>query len=325
MRFSFPHSHAFQGGRLTIEDAEIREGMCSVEFGDGTAMIGEWHLDGDDIHLHNPGLSHGEGHGCRCATLAADLRRERIVAILSPRLSVRGVHPMTFIEPPPMSRTKAIVYGIALPICLLALVFLPIGRLDWGPGWTFVGVLVVAFAASALVLQRVNPAIYRARSRFQPGTEGWVRMLLLLMMPAMVAEIPLATLDAGRLFWSAVPIMFVAVGYVLLIAGIAVTAWEQAVNRFFEPGVRLQKECGQHVISSGPYAFVRHPGYVGALMMFAGIALALGSWWALVPAAIAGALLVLRTSWEDALLLARLDGYGDYARRGRFRLVLGLW
>ena len=111
----------------------------------------------------------------------------------------------------------------------------------------------------------------------------------------------------------------------LLIAGIAVTAWAQAVNRLFEPGVRLQTERGQHVISSGPYVFVRHPGYVGALMMFAGIALALGSWWALVPAAVAGALLVLRTSWEDALLQARLDGYGRYARRVRFRLVPGLW
>ena len=232
---------------------------------------------------------------------------------------------MTFTEPPPMSRSKAIAYAIGLPIALVALVFLPVGRLDWSPGWIFLGVLVVAFGISAVILQQVNPAIYRARSRFQPGTEGWDRILLLLMLPAMLAEIPLATLDARRMFWSAVPAVFVAVGYLLLVTGIAITAWAQAVNRFFEPGVRLQRERGQHVISTGPYVFVRHPGYVGALMMFAGIALALGSWWALVPAAIAGAILVLRTSWEDALLHAGLDGYRDYARRVRFRLVPGLW
>lgn len=229
---------------------------------------------------------------------------------------------MTFTDPPPMSRSKAAAYAIGLPIALLTLVFLPVGRFDWTPGWIFVGFLVAAYAVSALVLQRANPIIYRARSRFQPGTEGWDRILLLLMLPAMVAEVPLATLDAGRMAWSAVPMAFVALGYLLLLAGIAITTWAQAVNRFFEPGVRLQRE---RVISTGPYAFVRHPGYVGALMMFAGIALALASWWALVPAAFAGAMLVLRTSWEDALLRTGLVGYGDYARRVRFRLLPGLW
>jgi protein-S-isoprenylcysteine O-methyltransferase Ste14 len=208
---------------------------------------------------------------------------------------------------------------------LLALVFLPVGRLDWPPGWVFIAFNVVAFGASALILARVNPIIYRARSRFQPGTKRWDMVLLWLMLPAMVAEIPLATFDSGRMFWSVVPPSVVVLGYMLLGAGMALGTWAQAVNRFFEPGVRLQRERGQHVISSGPYAFVRHPGYVGALMMFAGIPLALGSWWALIPAAWASAILILRTRWEDALLQSELDGYADYARRTRFRLVPGLW
>jgi protein-S-isoprenylcysteine O-methyltransferase Ste14 len=232
---------------------------------------------------------------------------------------------MTVTEPEPMSRTKAIAYAVGLPLGLLALVFLPVGRLDWLPGWYFIGFVGIAYGASALILARVNPAIYRARSRFQPGTKRWDLILLWLMLPAMVAEVPLATFDAGRMAWSAVPLSVVILGYVLLGAGIAVSAWAQAVNRFFEPGVRIQRERGQNVISSGPYTFVRHPGYVGALMMFAGIALALASWWALVPAAWAGAVLILRTSWEDALLQAELDGYVDYARRVRFRLVPGIW
>lgn len=232
---------------------------------------------------------------------------------------------MTVTEPEPMSRTTAIAYAIGLPLALLALVFLPVGRLDWLPGWFFIGFLVVAYGISALVLWRVNPVIYRARSRFQPGTERWDLILLGLMLPAMIAEIPLATLDAGRLSWSVVPFPIVVIGYVLLGAGLALGTWAQAVNRFFEPGVRLQRERGQHVVSSGPYAIVRHPGYVSALIMFAGLALALASWWALVPAAWASAVLILRTSWEDALLRAELDGYADYARRVRFRLVPGLW
>jgi protein-S-isoprenylcysteine O-methyltransferase Ste14 len=232
---------------------------------------------------------------------------------------------MTVTEPKPMSRTVAIAYAIGLPLALLALVFLPVGHLDWAPGWFFIAFVIVGFSASALILARVNPAIYRARSRFQPGTKRWDIILLWLMLPAMVAEVPLATLDAGRMLWSDVPRFIVVVGYVLLGASMALTTWAQAVNRFFEPGVRLQRERGQHVIRSGPYAFVRHPGYVGALMMFVGIPLALGSWWGLIPAAWASAILILRTSWEDALLHAELDGYEDYAQRTRFRLVPGIW
>ncbi len=232
---------------------------------------------------------------------------------------------MAVIEPEPMSRTAAAAYAVGLPIALLVLVFLPVGRLDWLPGWIFIAYLVVVYGIAALVLARVNPVIYRARSRFQPGTKGWDKVLLALMLPAMVAEIPLATLDAGRLFWSHVPLPVVLAGYLLLGAGTALGVWAQAVNRFFEPGVRIQRERGQHVVSGGPYAIVRHPGYVSALVVFAGLALALASWWALLPAALAGVVLIVRTQWEDALLQTELDGYADYARRIRFRLLPGVW
>lgn len=232
---------------------------------------------------------------------------------------------MTVTEPEPMSRTKAISYAIGLPLALLVLVFLPAGRLDWVPGWVFIAFLVVSYGIATLIMRRVNPVIFRARSRFQAGTKRWDLILVSLMCLGMIAEIPLGTLDAGRMAWSAMPISIVILGYILLAAGIALGTWAQAVNRFFEPGVRLQRERGQHVISNGPYAFVRHPGYVSAIMIFAGLALAIGSWWALIPAAWASGLLILRTSWEDALLQAELEGYADYARRVRFRLLPGLW
>lgn len=117
----------------------------------------------------------------------------------------------------------------------------------------------------------------------------------------------------------------VVAGYVATLAGMAITAWAQAVNPFFEPGVRIQSERHQHVIDTGPYRFVRHPGYVAALLLFFGMALALASLWALAPAAMASAFLVLRTAWEDRLLRAELPGYADYARRVRARLIPGIW
>ena len=223
------------------------------------------------------------------------------------------------VDPKPMSRTKAILYAIGSPLTLVALVFLPVGRIDWTPGWIFIAVLVAVFGLSALLLARVNPMLYRARSRFQPGTKKWDLILLAVLFPAMIAEIPIATLDAGRMGWSAVPQWVVIVGYVLLIGGVAVTTWAQGVNSFFEPGVRMQKERAQQVITSGPYRFVRHPGYAAAIAMFVGIPLALASWWGLPPAALAIALLVVRTGLEDRLLQAELAGYSDYARRTRHR------
>jgi protein-S-isoprenylcysteine O-methyltransferase Ste14 len=107
--------------------------------------------------------------------------------------------------------------------------------------------------------------------------------------------------------------------------GMAITIWAQAVNRFFEPGVRIQTERGHHVVDTGPYAIIRHPGYFAACILFAGTALSLGSWWALGPTAVVVLLLLLRTAWEDRTLKAELPGYADYAQRVRFRWVLGLW
>jgi protein-S-isoprenylcysteine O-methyltransferase Ste14 len=224
-----------------------------------------------------------------------------------------------------MSRASAVAYGIGTPLALLGLVFLPVGSIGWWPGWVFVAVLVIAFATSAIVLARVNPVIYRARSRFQPGTKAWDKTLLAIMLPAMVAVIPLGALDSGRFHWSDVPGWAVVLGYSAIVFGIAVTSWAQAVNPFFEPGVRIQSERHQRVIDTGPYGFVRHPGYIAAILLFFGMGLALGSYWALVPALVATVLLVVRTSWEDRLLQAELPGYADYARRTRFRLLPGIW
>lgn len=228
-------------------------------------------------------------------------------------------------EPSAMPPGKAMGYAIGLPLSLVGLIFLPAGTITWSPGWIFLAVLILGFGTSALVLARVNPVIYRARSRFQAGTKSWDKALLAVILPAMVAILPVAALDAGRFHWSAVPACVVLSGYVALLTGIAVTAWAQAVNPFFEPGVRIQPERHQRVIDTGPYRIVRHPGYVAAQFLFFGMALALGSFWALLPAALAAAMLVLRTSWEDQLLQVELPGYHEYSLRVRWRLVPGVW
>ncbi len=228
-------------------------------------------------------------------------------------------------QPPAMPPAKIAAYIVGLPLALFALLFLPAGDLRWRPGWLLIGFLVLAFGLSVLILLRVNPLIFRARSRFQPGTKGWDLTLLSVLLPVMVAELLVAALDAGRFQWSSMPVSLVVIGYVMLAAGIAGTSWAQAVNPFFEPGVRIQSERDQRVVDSGPYGMIRHPGYSAALLMFWGLPLALGSFWALLPALIASVLLIVRTGWEDSLLQAELPGYRDYAQRVRYRLLPAIW
>ena len=224
-----------------------------------------------------------------------------------------------------MSRGAIVAYAVGTPVAFVGLLFLPAGSLAWAPGWIFLGVFFLAIGVSTAVIARVNPIIFRARSRFQPGTKAWDKRLVTFIMASMMAILPLAALDAGRFHWSAAPPWVVPAGYAAIVVAIAGTAWAQGVNPFFEPGVRIQSERHHHVIDTGPYRFVRHPGYSSALLLLAGMPLSLGSYWGLVPAALSAVGLVGRTSLEDRLLRAELPGYQEYATRVRWRLVPGLW
>jgi protein-S-isoprenylcysteine O-methyltransferase Ste14 len=221
--------------------------------------------------------------------------------------------------------TAIVARSVAALLVLALLLFVPAGSISWTRGWLFLLVLVPQLGVSALYLWRINPEIFAARSRIHPATERWDRILLGFLFPPMLAICPVAALDDGRFQWSRMSWRFVGLGYLLLTTGIVITAWAQGVNRFFEPGVRIQTERGHHVVGTGPYAIIRHPGYFAACLLLAGIALALGSWWALVPVGFVALVLVIRTAWEDRTLQEGLAGYTAYAQRVRFRLIPGVW
>jgi protein-S-isoprenylcysteine O-methyltransferase Ste14 len=224
-----------------------------------------------------------------------------------------------------INRRRVALYLLSTPLVLALVLFLPAGTWAWPKGWLFVLVFLLAMALTALYLWRVNPEIFAARSRIHEGTKRWDRILLAVLFPTMAAIFPVAALDDGRFHWSVMPGWACGLGYVLLLAGFGITAWAPAVNKFFEPGVRIQAERGHRVIDTGPYAVVRHPGYVGACLLFVGTALSLGSFWALIPAGLASLLLILRTRWEDRTLQAELAGYQEYTQRVRSRWIPGVW
>lgn len=199
-------------------------------------------------------------------------------------------------------------------VILALLMFVPAG-IEWAQGWAFLGVFAGLILVSGLILWRTNPAIFVARSKIHRGTKWWDKIVLVLLMLSFAAIFLVAGCERGDLSpW---------LGYALLMTGMAIMTWVESVNRFAEPSVRVQP--GQVVVDRGPYAFVRHPMYSGSVIFFAGTALSLGSLWALIPAGVASAVLVVRTVLEDRTLQRELPGYREYAQRVRYRLVPGVW
>jgi protein-S-isoprenylcysteine O-methyltransferase Ste14 len=112
---------------------------------------------------------------------------------------------------------------------------------------------------------------------------------------------------------------------VLFAAALGLTTWAMNTNRFFSPVIRIQRERGHHLITTGPYRYIRHPGYLAAVISWVFGSFALGSWWAMVPAGVCILILLRRTIIEDRFLHAELAGYAEYARTVRYRWVPGVW
>jgi protein-S-isoprenylcysteine O-methyltransferase Ste14 len=229
-------------------------------------------------------------------------------------------------QPEQTDRRRLILsIGWSLLIYVLCL-FLPAGTWAWFRGWLFFFVTVVASIVITLYLRRVNPDVVAARVNRHNGTKRWDFLLLAFFVLPTVLAIPIvAALDDGRFHWTDLPLWGCVMGYTLLISGMVGLTWAESVNKFFEPSVRIQTDRGHRVIDTGPYAIVRHPGYVSGFLVFIGMPLCLGSLWALIPAVLACLVLVVRTVWEDQTLSEELAGYEEYAQRVRYRLIPGVW
>ena len=205
-------------------------------------------------------------------------------------------------------------------------IFLSAGKLDWREGQVFLGLLVFIQLLNLAVLAVVDPDLLLERSDVQEGTKPWDRVLVrIVALLGPLVTIVAAGLDE-RWSWSPpFPTWLWLLGIGLALLGSVLGLWAMTTNHFFSGTVRIQSERGHHVVSSGPYRFVRHPGYAGGLLFDLAAPLALASWWALLPAVITVAFLGLRTWLEDQTLLNELDGYRGYAQRVRFRLLPGIW
>jgi protein-S-isoprenylcysteine O-methyltransferase Ste14 len=205
---------------------------------------------------------------------------------------------------------------------ILVVLLITSGRLNWVWLWAYIGVGVCLLAFNSRVVPREVAA-----ERGQPGegVKPWDRTLAGLGALATLGVLILSGLDE-RFGWS--PPLGTAVhlfGLVLLVLGQLLFTWSMLSNPFFSTLVRIQLERGHTVATRGPYRYVRHPGYVGYITFTLATPLIFGSLWALVPAAITGILMVIRTALEDKTLRDELEGYKEYAQQVRYRLLPGIW
>ncbi len=228
-------------------------------------------------------------------------------------------------SPKPIERRRLLVGIVGGLLCYVLCLFVPAGTLAWIRGWLFLFVMIGTMISLVQYLRRVNPEVITARTTAHKGTKRWDLFLLGILFPTMMAILILAALDDGRFHWFRVPWWLCGIGYVLLILGFAGVTWALSVNKFFERTVRIQTDRGHTVVDTGPYAIVRHPGYVATCLVCAGMSLSLGSVWALIPASLSCGVLMVRTVWEDRTLQEELTGYKEYAQRVRYKLVPGVW
>jgi len=222
---------------------------------------------------------------------------------------------------------KLLIQMVAMLAVYGAALFGGAGTLDWPSGWAFLAVLGAASLAVSLWLAWADPALLEERMKppIQRDQKPWDRLFLGLMMLLTVAWVALMGLDARRFHWSHVPLWVQAAGAAMLALSFVGVAWVYRTNSFAAPVIKLQRDRRQTVISTGPYAFVRHPMYAFASFTLIAQPLMTGSLWAAAALPLLGALLHLRTLGEEKMLRAELDGYEAYAQRVRWRYAPGIW
>ncbi len=208
--------------------------------------------------------------------------------------------------------------------------FLPLlisRRWDWWEAWVYAVVSILGFAVSRMLAARRHPDLIAERAQYMQheNTKAWDRRLAPLLGIGGGLVLLLAGLD--KLYgWSlafSLPVKILSLAMIL--AGYVLGSYALIENRFFAGTVRIQTERGHRVVSSGPYRWMRHPGYAGALLTYLATPFFLDSRWAFLPSLFVVVLMVVRTALEDRTLQDELDGYRDYAGRVLYRLLPGVW
>ena len=230
---------------------------------------------------------------------------------------------------PTVSSSRVVIRWLvreAMGVILVGLVlFYSAGRLDWVMGWALVAITTVWVIANALVMIPRNVELLAERLGPQKGAKRWDTILMSFIGLAVLARLIVAGLDLRFGWTEEIPLGLQTAALVVAVLGYALGVWALAVNSYFSQIVRIQEERGHQVVTSGPYRFVRHPGYAGTILFELTVPVMLGSWWAFGLGVFITILFIIRTTLEDKTLLGELAGYENYAQQTSFRLLPGIW
>jgi protein-S-isoprenylcysteine O-methyltransferase Ste14 len=204
------------------------------------------------------------------------------------------------------------------------ILFYPAGTFDYWQAWVFIAIFTIATSVPSLYLVRTNPAALQRRMHGGPLAEGRAvqKFIIIGAFLGIFGMVALSAFDR-RFGWSSVPAVICVIGDVLVVAGLTIAMLVVVQNSYAAATVRVEE--GQKLASRGLYKLVRHPMYVGDVILMVGIPLALGSYWGLVFVLPSVAALVFRILDEEKMLNQELAGYFEYAHQVRYRLMPYVW
>jgi protein-S-isoprenylcysteine O-methyltransferase Ste14 len=212
---------------------------------------------------------------------------------------------------------------VVLQVVLFAiLLFVSSGQIAWIWAWIYLCTYVLIIIINAFIL----PAdLIEERGKSKENVKKWDKIIMILNIFPALGILVVAGLDY-RFSWSpAISDWINASALIIMLLGHAFFSWSMISNHFFSTAVRIQVDRSHQVATSGPYKYVRHPGYVGFIILNLATPLILGSLWALIPGAILTILFLIRTALEDKTLRNELEGYNEYAQKVPYRLIPGIW
>jgi protein-S-isoprenylcysteine O-methyltransferase Ste14 len=231
-------------------------------------------------------------------------------------------------NPPEKVLTPRVIIQLLFFIVLIPFLPLLISRhWNWWEAWAYGLLSILSFIVSRLLIARRNPDLIaeRARSLQHEDAQPWDKRLAPLMGLGGILVLLIAGLDELLIWSPAFSLAVKIVAFVIILGGYVLSSYAMVENRFFSGMVRLQTDRGQKVVSSGPYQWVRHPGYAGALLVYLMTPLFLDSAITYLPTLLVIGLYIIRTFMEDGFLQGNLEGYRDYTTHVRYRLLPGIW
>jgi protein-S-isoprenylcysteine O-methyltransferase Ste14 len=224
---------------------------------------------------------------------------------------------------------KQLIFGAFIMMALPAIVlFGTSGQLNWWMAWIYIGVTTAFSMGSRIIMLRKYPDLIADRASIsdKDDAKSWDKLLsLIVVVIGPIFMLLVAGLDMRFNLSPSLSLAFQITGLVITMLGYSLGMWAAAVNKYFSAVVRIQQERGHSTITSGPYRYLRHPGYAGGILVNLTMPLVLDSLWAFMPAVLVNCLLKVRTEMEDRTLRKELIGYSDYAERVCYRLIPGIW